>query len=58
VPATKAKAGGILKEDDMSESTVIFRQGQLLTGVLDKVHLGATPYGLCHSFYEVSNNFK
>jgi len=37
----------------MSESLVIFRHGRLLSGVLDKVHLGATPYGLCHTFYEL-----
>lgn len=39
--------------DVMSESLVIFRHGRLLSGILDKVHLGATPYGLCHTFFEL-----
>lgn len=47
------KYGGIITGDNMSESAVIFRSGELLSGVLDKVNLGATPYGLIHAFYEV-----
>jgi DNA-directed RNA polymerase I subunit RPA1 len=47
------KAGGPIHGDELSESVVIFRHGELLSGVLDKVHLGATPYGLIHAFYEV-----
>ena len=42
-----------IKGDDMSESEVVFRQGQLLVGVLDKGHYGNTPYGLVHCCYEV-----
>lgn len=42
-----------MKGDDLSESVVIFRHGHLLCGVLDKVSLGATPFGLCHAFYEL-----
>jgi len=37
----------------MSEAEVIIRQGELLCGVLDKMHYGATPYGLIHCIYEL-----
>ncbi|CAG7659349.1 unnamed protein product [Allacma fusca] len=47
------KTGGPILKDDLSESVVTFRHGELLTGVLDKVHLGATPFGLCHAFFEL-----
>ena len=32
---------------------VIIRQGELLCGVLDKAHYGATVFGLVHAMYEV-----
>ena len=32
---------------------VIFRQGQLLCGVLDKSQFGASQYGFVHSCHEV-----
>ncbi|CAI5442080.1 unnamed protein product [Caenorhabditis angaria] len=38
---------------DMSESHVIFRQGELLVGVLDKAHFGATQFGLAHCVFEL-----
>ncbi|KAI6228249.1 DNA-directed RNA polymerase subunit [Aphelenchoides besseyi] len=38
---------------DMSESEVIFRQGELLVGVLDKSHYGATQFGLIHCCFEL-----
>ncbi|CAI4231731.1 unnamed protein product [Auanema sp. JU1783] len=38
---------------DMSESEVVFRQGELLVGVLDKAHYGATQYGLAHCCFEL-----
>ncbi|CAD6193798.1 unnamed protein product [Caenorhabditis auriculariae] len=38
---------------DMSESHVIFRHGELLVGVLDKAHFGATQYGLGHCVFEL-----
>ncbi|XP_013195797.1 DNA-directed RNA polymerase I subunit RPA1 [Amyelois transitella] len=49
------KAGGtpFIKENDMSEAEVIIRNGELLCGVLDKTHYGATPYGLVHCMYEL-----
>ncbi|KAM6953305.1 DNA-directed RNA polymerase I subunit RPA1 [Aplochiton taeniatus] len=37
----------------MSESQVIFRQGELLVGVLDKAHYGSSAYGLVHCCYEL-----
>ncbi|EFN81707.1 DNA-directed RNA polymerase I subunit RPA1 [Harpegnathos saltator] len=37
----------------MSEMEVIIRHGELLCGVLDKMHYGATPYGLIHCIYEL-----
>lgn len=37
----------------MSEAEVIIRYGELLVGVLDKNHYGATTYGLIHCMYEV-----
>ncbi|XP_014487682.1 PREDICTED: DNA-directed RNA polymerase I subunit RPA1 isoform X2 [Dinoponera quadriceps] len=37
----------------MSEVEVVIRHGELLCGVLDKTHYGATPYGLIHCIYEL-----
>uniref|UniRef100_A0A915EJW8 DNA-directed RNA polymerase subunit n=1 Tax=Ditylenchus dipsaci TaxID=166011 RepID=A0A915EJW8_9BILA len=37
----------------MSESQVIFRDGELLCGVLDKQHYGTTQFGLIHCCYEL-----
>lgn len=37
----------------MSEVEVVIRHGELLCGVLDKTHYGATPYGLIHCTYEL-----
>lgn len=37
----------------MSEAEVIIRHGELLCGVLDKMHYGATPYGLIHCIFEL-----
>uniref|UniRef100_A0A8R1HYD6 DNA-directed RNA polymerase subunit n=1 Tax=Caenorhabditis japonica TaxID=281687 RepID=A0A8R1HYD6_CAEJA len=38
---------------EMSESHVVFRQGELLVGVLDKAHFGATQFGLAHCAFEL-----
>ncbi|PSN44886.1 hypothetical protein C0J52_06198 [Blattella germanica] len=47
-------AGGTpFKEHSMSEAEVIIREGELLCGVLDKTHYGATPYGLVHCLNEI-----
>jgi len=37
----------------MTESEVVILNGQLLVGVLDKAHYGASQYGLVHSCHEV-----
>lgn len=37
----------------MTESEVVFRQGEFLTGILDKNQYGATQYSLVHSFFEL-----
>lgn len=37
----------------MSEAEVVIRNGELLCGVLDKKHYGATPFGLIHCVFEL-----
>ncbi|KAJ8372372.1 hypothetical protein AAFF_G00290050 [Aldrovandia affinis] len=37
----------------MCDSQVIVRQGELLSGVLDKAHYGSSAYGLVHCCYEL-----
>ncbi|XP_069127871.1 DNA-directed RNA polymerase I subunit RPA1-like [Argopecten irradians] len=39
--------------EEMGESWVVIRGGELLCGVLDKGHYGPTPYGLVHCSYEL-----
>lgn len=54
-PPRKWKAGGtILIGNAMTEAEVVFRGGELMSGVLDKTHFGATPYSLIHCVYDVS----
>ena len=38
---------------NLCESKVIFRQGQMVQGILDKKQFGAAAYGLVHSFFEL-----
>lgn len=54
-PSRMWKAGGTIFANDkiMSEAEVIIRNGELLVGILDKTHYGATPYGLAHCMYEL-----
>ncbi|KAF7282113.1 hypothetical protein GWI33_003228 [Rhynchophorus ferrugineus] len=54
-PARKWKAGGTQFENsnNMTEAEVVIRNGELLNGILDKTHYGATPYGLVHCVYEL-----
>lgn len=42
-----------MPDNDLSESHVVFRDGELLVGVLDKAHYGATAYGLIHCCFEL-----
>ncbi|KAF7649221.1 hypothetical protein LDENG_00144910 [Lucifuga dentata] len=41
------------KPDNMCDSQVVIRQGELLVGVLDKAHYGSSAYGLVHCCYEL-----
>jgi DNA-directed RNA polymerase I subunit RPA1 len=45
--------GAPIAKFEMSESEVIFRQGEFLVGVLDKAHYGATQFGLIHCCFEL-----
>ncbi|KAF8897740.1 hypothetical protein BD779DRAFT_1608262 [Infundibulicybe gibba] len=49
----KTKVPGHLWGGDSQEDKVIFVDGELLCGVLDKAAFGATDYGLVHSVYEL-----
>lgn len=52
--ARKWKAGGTkLVGNAMTEAEVLIRGGELLIGILDKNHYGATPYSLVHCMYEL-----
>lgn len=50
---SKAKIKGDLYGNSNAEHIVIFRDGELLQGVLDKSQFGATMYGFVHSCYEI-----
>lgn len=50
---SKSKVPGHLWGKDSKEDKVIFMDGELLCGVLDKSAFGATDFGLVHSVYEV-----
>ena len=54
-PPRRWLAGGTPLKTDiaMTESEVIIRHGELMCGVLDKMHYGATSYGLIHAFNEL-----
>ena len=41
-------------EQHKEEEVVVVRDGELLTGVLDKSQIGASAYGLVHEVYELS----
>ncbi|KDR83917.1 hypothetical protein GALMADRAFT_236414 [Galerina marginata CBS 339.88] len=49
----KTKVPGKLWGADSKEDKVIFMDGELLSGVLDKAAFGASDYGLVHSVYEL-----
>uniref|UniRef100_A0AAV1V183 DNA-directed RNA polymerase subunit n=1 Tax=Peronospora matthiolae TaxID=2874970 RepID=A0AAV1V183_9STRA len=50
---SKAKIKGDLYGTTNNEHIVIFRDGELLQGVLDKSQFGASMYGMVHACYEV-----
>ena len=47
------KSWSVLQAVDTEEGQVIVRDGELLTGILDKKQFGAKAYGLVHACYEV-----
>ncbi|KAH9482769.1 DNA-directed RNA polymerase I subunit rpa1 [Psilocybe cubensis] len=49
----KTKVPGKLWGQDSKEDRVVFLDGELLCGVLDKAAFGASDYGLVHSVYEL-----
>ncbi|KAI0774421.1 beta and beta-prime subunits of DNA dependent RNA-polymerase [Fomes fomentarius] len=49
----QAKVPGHLWGKDSQEDKVIFMDGELLSGVLDKSAFGASDFGLVHSVYEL-----
>lgn len=49
----KTKVPGKLWGKDSTEDKVVFMDGELLSGVLDKAAFGASDYGLVHSVYEL-----
>lgn len=49
----KTKVPCYLWGNDSKEDKVVFMDGELLSGVLDKAAFGATDYGLVHSVYEL-----
>lgn len=54
-PSRPWRAGGspFCDAKVMTEGEVVIRGGELLCGVLDKTHYGATPYSLVHCMYEL-----
>lgn len=51
---SKCKVGGdYWGKANMQEETVTIRDGELLTGVLDKSQIGASSYGLVHAVFEL-----
>ncbi|KAF9534749.1 hypothetical protein CPB83DRAFT_802942 [Crepidotus variabilis] len=49
----ETKVPGKLWGSDSKEDKVVFMDGELLCGVLDKASFGASDYGLVHSVYEL-----
>lgn len=49
----KTKVPGGLFGKDSKEDQVLFMDGELLCGILDKAAFGASDYGLVHSVYEL-----
>jgi DNA-directed RNA polymerase I subunit RPA1 len=49
----KCKTSNTTFGDDQGEHIIIFRQSELLTGVLDKASMGASTLGVVHAVYEL-----
>jgi hypothetical protein len=50
---SEAKIPGHLWGSDSSEDKVVFMDGELMSGILDKAAFGASDYGMVHSVYEL-----
>ncbi|ORY77786.1 DNA-directed RNA polymerase I subunit RPA1 [Protomyces lactucae-debilis] len=50
---SKCKVAGKYWSPDSEEGKVIFKDGALMTGILDKSQFGASAYGMVHSIYEI-----
>ena len=50
---TSKKRNPLAKTDEMLDSEVIFHQGELLCGVIDKGQAGAKDFGLVHCVFEI-----
>lgn len=50
---SKCKVAGKYWGPDSEEGKVIFKDGALMTGILDKSQFGASAYGMVHSIYEL-----
>lgn len=57
VPGINLKSKNKIKDDywgkGSEENTVLFKNGELLCGILDKSQYGASQYGIVHSLHEV-----
>lgn len=47
-----------LSEINKKDSKVIVQGNELLTGIIDKNSIGATPFGLVHCFYELTDSAR
>lgn len=52
-PKKWCTGGSVITDSSLSEAEVIIKDGELLSGILDKNHIGSTPFGLIHCFYEL-----
>lgn len=50
---SKCKVAGKYWGPNSEEGKVIFKDGALMTGILDKSQFGASAYGMVHSVYEI-----
>ncbi|BFZ55031.1 hypothetical protein PYCC9005_002069 [Savitreella phatthalungensis] len=50
---SKCKVAGKYWHKGSEEGEVIFKDGHMMTGILDKSQFGASAYGLVHSVYEI-----
>lgn len=50
---SKCKVAGKYWSPDSEEGKVIFKDGVLMTGILDKSQFGASAYGMVHSIYDL-----